>query len=72
MAFDKVRFVITNNKILINKGNNKITELQTIYICIQFGWIACQQTIHIPMGANCAPLPADAFLHAYETYFLDI
>ena len=31
MAFDKVRFVITNNKILINKGNNKITELQTIY-----------------------------------------
>ena len=29
-----------------------------------------QQTIGIPMDTNCATLPADLFLHAYEADFL--
>ena len=39
-------------------------------IFVRFDWRVLQQTIGIPMGANCAPLLADVFPHAYEADFL--
>jgi len=38
-------------------------------IFVLFGGWVFQYTIGIPMGANCAPLLADLFLHAYEADF---
>ncbi len=39
-------------------------------IFVTFGGAIFQQQIGIPMGTNCAPLLADAFLYSYETEFL--
>ena len=33
-------------------------------IFVQSGRLVSQQTIGIPMGVMCAPLPAGSFLHA--------
>lgn len=33
---------------------------------VQFGGLVVQQTIGIVMGANCAPVIADLFLHCYD------
>ena len=35
-------------------------------IFVIFGGRVFQQTVGIPMGANCAPLLADLFLYSYE------
>jgi hypothetical protein len=35
-----------------------------------FGGRVFQQTVGIPMGANCAPLLADLFLYSYEADFI--
>jgi hypothetical protein len=35
-----------------------------------FGGRVFQQTVGIPMGTNCAPLPADLFLYSYEVDFI--
>jgi hypothetical protein len=40
----------------------------TTYFFI-FGGRVFQQTVGIPMDANCAPLLADLFLYSYETDF---
>jgi hypothetical protein len=34
------------------------------------GWRVFQQTVGIPLGTNCAPLPADLFLYSYEADFI--
>ena len=39
-------------------------------IFVEFGGLAFQQTIGIPMGTNCAPLLADLFLYSYEAEFI--
>jgi len=39
-------------------------------IFIAVGGRIFQQTVGIPMGTNCAPLPADLFLHSYEAEFV--
>ena len=38
---------------------------------VRFGGQLFQQTVDIPMGANCASLLADLFLYSYENEFLD-
>ena len=35
-------------------------------IFVMFGGGVFQQTVGIPMGTNCAPLPSDLFLYSYE------
>ena len=35
----------------------------------KFGGCLFHQVIGIPMGTNCAPLPADLFLYSYQTEF---
>ena len=42
-----------------------------IDIFVQFGGHIFRQVIGIPMGTNCAPLPADLFLYSYENEFPD-
>ena len=37
---------------------------------VSFGGTLFQQVVSIPMGTNCAPLPADLFLYSYESKFL--
>ena len=39
-------------------------------IFVIFGGRVFQQTVGIPMGANCAPLLADLFLYSYEAEFI--
>ena len=39
-------------------------------IFVEFGGRIFRQTIGIPMGTNCAPLPADLFLYSYEAEFV--
>ena len=39
-------------------------------IFVSFGVALFQQVVGIPMGTNCAPLPADLFLCSYESEFL--
>ena len=39
-------------------------------IFAMFGGRVCQQTVGIPMGANCAPLLADLFLYSSEADFI--
>jgi hypothetical protein len=39
-------------------------------IFVFFGGRVFQQTVVIPMGANCAPLLADLFLYSYEADFI--
>ena len=39
-------------------------------IFVLLDWRVFQQTIGIPMGANCAPLITDLFLRVYEVDFL--
>ena len=39
-------------------------------IDVEFGGHVYQQTVGIPMGANCAPLVADLFLYSYEADFV--
>jgi hypothetical protein len=38
-------------------------------IFVFYGGRVFQQTVGIPMGANCAPLLADLFLYSYEADF---
>ena len=40
-------------------------------VYVRFGGQLFRQTVGIPMGAKCAPLFADLFLHSYENEFLD-
>ena len=40
-----------------------------IYMCNLMAWYT-QQIVGIPMGTNCAPLIADAFLYCYERDFM--
>ena len=44
--------------------------LTTYYIFDMFGGRIYQQTVGIPMGANCAPLLADLFLYSNEADFI--
>ena len=46
-------------------------DLLTDNIFVQFGGHLFRQVTGIPMGTNCAPLPADLFLYSYENEFLD-
>jgi hypothetical protein len=39
-------------------------------IFAMFGGRVVQQTGGMPMGTNCAPLPADLFLYSYEANFI--
>ena len=39
-------------------------------IFVEFGSLVFQQTIGIPMGTNCVPLPADLCLYSYEAEFI--
>jgi hypothetical protein len=39
-------------------------------IFVSFGRTLFQQVVGIPMGTNCAPLPADLFFYSYESEFL--
>jgi hypothetical protein len=39
-------------------------------IFAMFGGRVFQQTVGMPMGTNCAPLPADLFLYSYEANFI--
>ena len=39
-------------------------------IFVVFGGKVFQQIVGIPMGTNCAPLPADIFLYSYEAEFI--
>ena len=39
-------------------------------IFVILGGHVFQQTVSIPMGTNCAPLPADLFLYSYEADFI--
>jgi hypothetical protein len=39
-------------------------------IFVIFGGCVFQQTVGIPIGTNCAPLPADLFLYSYEVDFI--
>ena len=52
-------------------GTDIINMLQFLIdnIFIIFGGRVFQQTVDIPMGANCAPLLADLFLYSYEADF---
>jgi len=62
---------IQNLIININKRRSlkcSIFFLDNIFVL--FGGRMNQQTIGIPMDTNCATLPADLFLHAYEADFL--
>ena len=47
-----------------------ILELLIDSILAMFGGRVFQQTVGIPMGANCAPLLADLFLYSYEANFI--
>jgi len=40
------------------------------FIFIEFGGRIFQQTVGIPMGTICEPLPADLSLHSYEADFV--
>ena len=35
-----------------------------------FAWKVFQETVGIPMGANCAPLLSDIFLYSYEADYI--
>jgi len=39
-------------------------------IFVMFGGRVFQQTVHIPVGANCANLLVDLFLYSYEADFI--
>ena len=39
-------------------------------IFVVFGGKIFHQIVGIPMGTNCAPLPADIFLYSYEAEFI--
>ena len=39
-------------------------------IFVMFGGRVFQQTVGIPMDANCAPLLAELFLYSYEADFI--
>jgi hypothetical protein len=41
-------------------------------IFVFYGGRVFQQTVGIPMGANCAPLLADLFLYSYDEHVDDI
>ena len=47
-----------------------ILEFLIDNIFVIFGGRVFQQTIGIPMGANCAPLLANLFLYSYEADFI--
>ena len=49
----------------------KMIEFLVDNIYVRFGGQLFRQMIGIPMGTNCAPLPADLFLYSYENEFLD-
>ena len=61
-----------------SKANNRYKQDEIIQmldflidnIFVLFGGRVLQQTIGIPMDANCAPLLSDLFLHAYDADFL--
>ena len=40
-------------------------------IFVIFGGRVFQQTVGMPMGTNCAPLPTDWFLYSYEADFIE-
>ena len=45
-------------------------EILVDNIFVVFGGKVFQQIVGIPMGTNCAPLPADIFLYSYEAEFI--
>jgi len=45
-------------------------ELLMDNIFVMFGGRVFQQTVHIPVGANCANLLVDLFLYSYEADFI--
>ena len=47
-------------------------EYLIVNIFVMFGGRVFQQTVGIPMGANCAPLLADLFLYSYEPDFIQV
>ena len=49
----------------------RMVEFLIDNIFVKFGGCLFRQVIGIPMGMNCAPLPADLFLYSYESEFLD-
>ena len=42
------------------------------YIFVVIWGKVFQQIVGIPMGTNCAPLPADIFLYSYESEFIQV
>ena len=39
-------------------------------IHVMFGGLVLQQRVGIPMGSNCAPLPADLLFYSHEADFI--
>ena len=48
----------------------KILEYLIDSMFMEFSRRIIQQTIDIPMGTNCVPLPTDLFLYSYEAEFI--
>ena len=48
----------------------KMLEFLEDNIFVVFAGKVFQQTVGIPMGTNCAPLPVDIFLYSYEADFI--
>ena len=53
---------------IINMLEFLIDNILVIFVI--FGGRAFQQTVCIPMDANCAPLLADLLLYSYEVDFI--
>ena len=62
--------IACNNK---RRGSQQVISMLEFLIdniFVSFGGTLFQQVVGMPMGTNCAPLPADLLLYSYESEFL--